>query len=645
MNKDTFAINKPSIYVVFILLFTAMLITSVSASMPIGTKIGDVLSTDIIATIEEKPIPSMNINGYTAIAVGDLHEYGFDVIWNEQDRTVNVTRNEMKERRGKEFAIQRLEPGTVLKPVLFTDIKTYLDGKEIISFNIDGQTAIYFNQLKSYGDITWVESTRVASLHFPLPVIAEEPTTPDSNDNMVVSRQSTQLDPEDSSFYHQPLDKESMPKNISVGLFYNDTAVNSVTVRSGNGFNIGTYEDEFNVMFSIADTRQIILQSDSNYYVGLKHSFKTAAEAQEVLQQLMEDKNSAFIVRDNDGWNVFIGPYNTMQKAEEERFNLNLDELIWTVLGNKSDVIKISDDENNPILLYADSKPLYISDSSDSIHQSVIQIGNDKYRGAVTALRHTDHLLTIINRLPIEQYVYGVVPKEMPATWHIEALKAQAVAARGFALANIGKFSQLGFDVCNTVNSQVYGGYESEKSSTTKAVDETYGKVMSANGELVIPYYHSNSGGMTESSEYVWSEAVSYVRSVNDPYSMEAPHAQWQSSIPFHELELTLVEKQIDIGRITDVQIINMSPNGRVLELEITGTHGSHSIFKQESRWIFGLKSNYFNMSVNNDAVTFNGFGYGHGVGMSQHGARVMAETGFSWQQILEHYFTGIRIE
>ncbi len=644
MDKGTFTINKRSTIAILIFFFTVMLSSSVYASMPIGTPIGEVLSTDIIATIDEKPIPSMNINNYTAIVVEDLRTYGFDVIWNEQDRTLKVTRNEMKTRTGKEFTIQRLEPGNFLKPVLFTDIKTYFDGKEIISFNIDGQTAIYFNQLKPYGEIQWNENTRVASFDFPLPVIVAEPTTPEKNDKIVVSRRSTQLDPEDSSFYHQPLDRGSMPEHISVGLFYNDTAVNSMLVRSGNGFNIGTFEDEFDVIFSLADTRQMIIAPDASYYLGLKRSYNTTAEAQEMLQQLMEDKISAFIVRETEGWNVFIGSFDSMRKAEDEIDHLNLDEN-WTVMGNNRGMIKISDGENKTVLLYDDNSPLYISDASDSIYQSVLQIGNIKYRGALTALSHTDQQLTVINRLPIEQYLYGVVPKEMPATWHSEALKAQAVAARGFALANIGKFNHIGFDVCNTVNSQVYGGYESEKAATTKAVDETYGKVMSANGELVIPYYHSNSGGQTESSEYVWNEEVSYVRGIDDPYSLDAPHAQWQSIITYDELELKLLEKQIDIGRIIDVEIINMSPNGRVLELQITGNDGSHSIFKQESRWVFGLKSNYFSISINNDAVTFNGFGYGHGVGMSQHGARVMAETGFGWQEILAHYFTGIRIE
>ena len=645
MNKNTFLTSKSFIYPLFVLLFMFLMISSVHASMPIGTKIGEVLSTDIIATIDEKAIPSMNINGYTAIVVEDLRAYGFDVIWNEQDRSLKVTRNEMKTPVGKEFVIERKEPGAILKPVLFTDIKTYFDGKEIISFNIDGQTAIYFNQLKPYGEIKWNENTRLASFEFPVQIAVPEPVTPVNNDNIVVTRQSTQMDPENSAYFHQPIDKASMPEHISVGLFFNDTAVSSVSLSSGNGFNIGTYDEGFNTIFSISDTQQLVVQRDASHYIGLNNPLKNVSEAQKILEKLQDDKMTALMVHEAKGWNVFIGPYTSLMDAEDEMRYLDLDPREWATMRINNDLIRISDRKNNPILLYRDNAPLHISDLSTSINKSIIQVGNEKYRGATTIRSLNGHLLTVINRLPIEQYLYGVVPREMPATWHIEALKAQAVAARGFALANIGKFSHLGFDVCNTVNSQVYGGYNSEKTATTKAVDETYGKIMSANGELVIPYYHSNSGGHTESSENVWREAVSYVRGVDDPYSIDAPHGQWQETISLKELEIKLMQNQINIGSVLDLAIIELSPNGRVLELEIRGTQGSHTVFKQETRWIFDLKSNYFTMTLNNNNVFFTGYGYGHGVGMSQHGARVMAESGFSWQQILQHYFTNIRIE
>ena len=645
MNKHSFITPKSFIYPLLVVLFLAITISSVYASMPIGTKISEVLSTDIIATIDEKPIPSMNINGYTAIVVEDLRAYGFDVIWDEQDRSLKVTRNEMKKPEGKEFVIERMEPGSVLKPVLYTDIKTYFDGKEIISFNIDGQTAIYFNQLKPYGEIQWSENTRIASFAFPVQVAVPEPVTPVNSDNLVVTRRSTQMDPENSAYFHQPIDKASMPEHISVGLFFNGTAVNTVSLSSGNGFNIGTYNEGFSSIFSISDSQHLVLQREANHYIGLKNPHKHVAEAQKMLEKLKNDKIAALMVHETRGWNVYIGPYNSIWDAEDEmqRHNLNLRE--WTTLGTNSDFIRIADRQNNPIILYHDNAPLYISDLSKSINQSVLQVGNEKYRGAVTARSHNDHLLTVINRLPLEQYLYGVVPREMPASWHIEALKAQAVAARGFALANIGKYGYLGFDVCNTVNSQVYGGYNSEKAATTKAVDETYGKIMSSNGELVIPYYHSNSGGQTESSENVWREAVSYVRGVYDPYSIDAPHSQWQETISLRDIETKLIQNQINIGNIIDFTVIEVSPNGRVLELEVRGTQGSHTVLKQETRWIFDLKSNYFTITMDNDRVLITGYGYGHGVGMSQHGARVMAESGFSWQQILQHYYTNIRIE
>jgi stage II sporulation protein D len=317
----------------------------------------------------------------------------------------------------------------------------------------------------------------------------------------------------------------------------------------------------------------------------------------------------------------------------------------WTIIDNPKELIRVEDSRGIPVIVFHSSSPVHIASLSTDVTQSIIQVDNTKYRGAITATRKNSHWLTIINRLSIEQYLYGVVPREMPSSWHMEALKAQAVAARGFAMANIGKYQNNGFDLCTTVNTQVYGGYSSEHQRTNQAVDQTSGKVMTADGKLVIPYYHANSGGHTESSEYVWNEAVSYARGVSDPYSLNEPYAEWETNLSHQEIEQMLLERQIDIGSITDLMITDTSPNGRVQELVINGTHGYHILHKQQTRWVFGLRSNYYEMTLQQQSVVFSGRGSGHGIGMSQHGARGMAEDGYSWQQILSHYYTGIRIE
>ncbi|MDW7671166.1 MAG: SpoIID/LytB domain-containing protein [Bacillota bacterium] len=628
--------------IVLILIF--LLSLSVSASMLIGTKVGDVLSTDIIATIDHQPIPSMNINGYTAIVVEDLRSYGFNVHWNESDKTLKAYRNPSLSIQPIEFNAEHMEPGEVLNSVLYTDIKTFLDGKEILSFNIDGRTAIYFNQLKSYGELQWNEATRIASFQFPEPVMEEPAET--ITDISAVTRRSTQLDPEESFLHTLPFDRSDIPSHINVGLYHGDTAVPSLRVLSGDGFMFGEFDaEQFEVQFQLKDYYQLNLTFDDGIYAGLKKSFENAMEAQQMLVDMRDDGIQAVLAREPKGWNIYMGPAASSREAAELLERASLKQQDWIVLDNRKELISVEDSRGMPVIVFHSSSPVHIASLSADVAQSIIQAGDSKYRGTITATRKNSQWLTIINRLSIEQYLYGVVPREMPASWHMEALKAQAVAARGFAMANIGKYQNDGFDLCTTVNTQVYGGYSSEHQRTNQAVDETSGKVMTANGKLVIPYYHANSGGHTESSEYVWNEAVSYARGVIDPYSLNAPYAEWETILSYQEIEQMLQQRQVFIGNVTDLMITDISPNGRVQELLISGHQGLHILQKQQTRWMFGLQSNYYEITQQQQSVVFSGRGSGHGIGMSQHGARRMAEDGYSWQQILSHYYTVIRIE
>ncbi|SMP49925.1 SpoIID/LytB domain-containing protein [Anoxynatronum buryatiense] len=631
-----------------VILTIMLLMTNISHAMTVGTEIGEVLSTDILAVIDNKSIPSLNINGYTAIIVEDLRAYGFNVSWNEQERTLHVNRNSAQSITGKPYEVSQTEPGKRLYPVLFTDIKTYLDGIEVVSFNIDGQTAIYFNQLKNYGNVGWSEQARVASLEFPEPLLETSITQNDNKTETVttVTRHSTQLDPEESYSYHQPFDKSDIPKYIDVGINFGETALSRIQVTTGDGFVIGEFAgDQFNPQIRIQDTNQLQLVRDDNYYIGTDGWIQTLEKAQEFLQELRLSGVTGLIARDMHGWNVYVGPYQTASDADRDIIKLEVDSVLWHVVAADSRRIRISSSSGNPIIVYSSETPLHIISESNNPDQSLVQIGQAKYRGSVTAIRKPFENVTVINRLPIEQYLYGVVPREMPHSWSLEALKAQAVAARGFAIANLGKYRDLGFDVCTTVNSQVYGGYTSEQSSTNQAVDQTTGIVMTYQGELVIPYYHSNSGGRTESSENVWREAVPYARGVDDSYSLNAPHASWEVSMTYPELEQAMRNNQMNIGEVENVYIDEMTENGRVSKLIVVGSQGIQELIKQENRWVFGLKSHYFNIQLNNQSVIFAGKGYGHGVGMSQYGAKSMAEAGYSWQQILQHYYSGVHIE
>lgn len=633
---------------VLIIITLILMMTITGYAMNVGTEIGEVLSTDIIAVIDNQSIPSLNINGYTAVVVEDLRSYGFSVHWNEQERMLHVNRNTSLSISGKPFEAIEGPPGKRLYPVLFTDIRTYLDGTEVVSFNIDGQTAIYFNQLKNYGTISWNDQARIAALE----LIRIEPEEPEIKEVVEaeplapVTRHTTQLDPEESDAYHRPYNKTDAPQYIDVGLHFGETAVARIPISTGDGFVIGEFIGErFDPSIKIQDTNQLQLERDDDYYIGTNGWVKSLDEAQSLLQQLRSDGIVGLLAKDDQAWGIFVGPYRSISEAERDMINFEFDSSLWRVVSADSRRVRINSGSGSPIIVFTSNTPLYIASESGTPADSVIQIGQAKYRGTVTAVRKSHENLTVINRLPLEKYLYGVVPREMPHSWNKEALKAQAVAARGFALANIGKYQEQGFDVCATVNSQVYGGFASEQTNTNQAVDQTTGMVMTYRGELVIPYYHSNSGGRTESSENVWREAVPYARGVEDPFSLNQPHSDWAVTLSFSEIEQSLARYQINVGSLENMRIDEITENGRVGKMTIVGSHGTHELQKQDNRWVFGLKSHYFDMWINDQTITFTGKGYGHGVGMSQYGAQTMAEAGYSWQQILQYYYSGVRIE
>ena len=616
-----------------------------AGTLSVGTIIGEVLSTDIIAMIDQQPIHSLNINGYTAIVVEDLRQHGFDVKWNADSRTIQIVRNH-NEGSSETFATTNsVVPGQKLHDVLYTDIRAFVNGVEVVSFNIDGRTAIFFNQLKPFGELQWNADARIASLDLTKTETDFSESSsgredlPDS-----VTRHLTQRNPDDVQTFYQPLDRSALPDFIRVGLQFGDAAVTSVTVRGKSALVAGTFEkDSFHELMALNDSAVVQLKPDHSYYVKYSDVFQTASELLKSLANTTEHDDPVVLAWDGRGWNLLMGPFADRFHAEEYlvRTNTRNNGSVFSSQG-KETLVTISNEPYS--LYYSNNSPLYFSSGSDP-NLSMIQIDNNLYRGTATARNQSDYRMTVINKLNVEHYLYGVVPKEMPSSWHEEALKAQAVAARGFALSNLNRYSQYGFDICTTVNSQVYGGYQNEKESTNRAVDQTSGRLITYQGKLAIPYYHSSSGGQTESTENIWSTSVPYAVGVDDPFSLDSPHANWTVTVTFPDIEAALRERQIFVGRVADVLIEEHSENGKVIGLRIDGTEGSHLLTKQEPRWVFGLRSNDFDITKVDNAVSFNGRGYGHGVGMSQYGAKSMAEAGYSWQDILRYYYSGIAIE
>jgi len=213
-----------------------------------------------------------------------------------------------------------------------------------------------------------------------------------------------------------------------------------------------------------------------------------------------------------------------------------------------------------------------------------------RYRGSIQ-IDVSAGKLRAINMVGLEQYLYGVVPSEMPYTWHPEALKAQAIAARSYALATRRTGA---FDLYPDTRSQVYLGIEHEKASTNAAVNATAGQVVLYDGEVAKTYFFSSSGGRTASAEDVWGEPVPYLVSVPDPYDSISPHHDWG---PFVFTGTKLAKMLKMKGQVVDLQP-ELNSSGRIKVLNVIGTKGTLAVPGAVLRTKMGLRSTWFSVGV-----------------------------------------------
>jgi stage II sporulation protein D len=270
----------------------------------------------------------------------------------------------------------------------------------------------------------------------------------------------------------------------------------------------------------------------------------------------------------------------------------------------------------------------------------------------------------IIKEFELEEYVTGVVAAEMPADFGIEALKAQAVAARTYALAHVAELGGTpckngnGASLCDTVHCQAYMTKEERMklwSSTSAeknwdkikmAVESTRGKVLIYNNGLVMePYYFATSSGKTENSEDVFSNMIPYLRSVESPGEEETKN--FKSSKVFKYKELSqIINNNYKNCKVTatnikqQITVIDRTGAGSVKSIKV----GSITMTGSKFRTMLGLKSSNFKIRFNSDNIEIECSGYGHGVGMSQWGANAMAKEGKGYVEILNHYYQGTNV-
>ena len=303
--------------------------------------------------------------------------------------------------------------------------------------------------------------------------------------------------------------------------------------------------------------------------------------------------------------------------------------------------------------------------------------GDRAYRGEMIFRPGKDGF-TVVNRLPLEEYLYSVLPSEMYSFWPLQALEAQAVAARSYTLASVGSFASKGFDVYGSVRSAAYRGVLNESPLTTKAVNATQGQVLELDGKPLKAYYSANSGGYTENSTVVWGEhdgmaAVPDILTPPRPHDLSLTHLYaWltgsppsYSAIPpcvsqasYHLVKWVAAAEIAHranhikkIGKLIGIVTRGRGVSGRVSKLELIGTEGDLSVNGDAIRAVLGdIRSALFVMRPvlapdgSPRYYIFTGGGWGHGVGMDQDGAAGMAAAGYTFQQILAHYYPRARL-
>lgn len=279
-----------------------------------------------------------------------------------------------------------------------------------------------------------------------------------------------------------------------------------------------------------------------------------------------------------------------------------------------------------------------------------IWVGGKRYSGLIN-IRNLKNEIFVVNTLGIEKYLSSVVGSEMPYKWPLEALKAQSIASRTYALKKNGNAL---YDIDSTQRDQVYNGLESKTYETNKAVKHTRSLVITHKNKLINALFHSSSGGMTENSEDVWRNKYPYLISVKD-FDQKNPKMYWKKIFSNQELQMLFPK----IGGINKIEILDITKTGRVKNIKLIGNYGALDLSGTNLRKRMGLRSTLFkfkfitvktykekNKSKNlNDSLMISGMGAGHGVGMSQWGAKHLAMRGYKAKDILKYYYKGIQIK
>lgn len=414
--------------------------------------------------------------------------------------------------------------------------------------------------------------------------------------------------------------------NLKIGLYYGDNTLPSANLQNvtgfGSGFQFGTIgtDRQFSPLGAVtAETKitmlldkNMVYDSAANKYdpgttgsvvVGCFHiQFDTPYSTFNDALAAVSGYQSGFVKFSNGAFYASVGNYIS---AEEAGASISANGFTGcSVNCGTSSTVTVVKTGTNTVLFefeYGNSYNLVVMPVSTDGTMCQTWFKGFRYYGGFQYTRYDGCNLTVYNVVNVEDYVKGSVPWEMNNTWPLEALKAQAVCARSYAIANIGKHGD--FDLCPNEHCQMYQGVSKANATTDAAVDQTAGQYMTYNGQLCIAYYASSDGGASENSENVWPNSVPYCRGVLDPYEAEiatiAPGYSWTVTYTSDELTARLRSKNYNVGTIVSMVVSQYTDTGNVYKITLTDSNGvTRSFAKGELlRSILGVKSIHFTIN------------------------------------------------
>lgn len=277
---------------------------------------------------------------------------------------------------------------------------------------------------------------------------------------------------------------------------------------------------------------------------------------------------------------------------------------------------------------------------------TVLGWNNNSYSGKIYIIP-AQNAFHLVEHAPLETYLYGVLPYEMSYTWPLEALKAQAVAARTYTLKTLEGVKNQNFDVYSDVRSQMYKGGGKQYDSVKKAVDQTRGQVLTYEDKLFFTYYHANCGGATDDvrSWNFGAKSIKPLSGASCKYDSHSKSYKWAMNVARHKVES--YAKSVGLtGALKSIKISRKTDTGRATNLIIKTAKGSKTVPCGRFRLATGIRScKITKLDVRKNDVRFEGKGYGHGIGMCQDGANGMAKDGKNYRKILKNYYPGAEIK